>query len=362
MPSARLPPEWFLCVDAGGTSCKVAVASSLNSKVYTAIGGPCNVKAIGSRGAIRVILTAVRQALAKIPDLDFSANESPPPPPLPTRFFSRVWLGLAGVLHKRDIEEIAPHAQEAFGFEAGDPALKISNDGYLLAAPSLALDKIDSTVALVAGTGSVNLVFRKVAGEIQLSGMSGGWGYLLGDEGSAFAVGRLAMRRLLTDYDARSTVNLRDHRRNEAPPLLAIYTALLARLQVPDAATMVDKTYSDCDELERKLWIASGSQTVYDFAFSRVPDVDEASRTIAMEIVRDAITPVVQTVVTLTGNDTDVDPQRTLLSLGGGMWSAEGYRALLLERLQAEGVVFAEVRFVESAAEEGVRALRARAA
>lgn len=72
-------------------------------------------------------------------------------------------------------------------------------DGFLLAAPSLAMDHIDSTIALVAGTGSVNLgersyslfsflhavytkrsssVFRKVEGEIQLTGMSGGWGYL----------------------------------------------------------------------------------------------------------------------------------------------------------------------------------------
>jgi hypothetical protein len=30
-------------------------------------------------------------------------------------------------------------------------------DGFLLAAPSLAMDHIDSTIALVAGTGSVNL-------------------------------------------------------------------------------------------------------------------------------------------------------------------------------------------------------------
>lgn len=45
MPSASLP-EWFLCVDAGGTSCKVAVASSLDhGTVWTAIGGPCNVYA-----------------------------------------------------------------------------------------------------------------------------------------------------------------------------------------------------------------------------------------------------------------------------------------------------------------------------
>lgn len=184
----------------------------------------------------------------------------------------------------------------------------------------------------------------------------------LGDEGSAFAVGRLAMRRLLADHDARTTANLRTPGCSDARPLLAFYAALLGKLEVPDAATMVDKTYSDCDELERKLWVASGSQTVYDFAFRRVAHVDEGSHAVAIEIVRDAIAPVVQTVVALTRNGTDIDPQRTLLSLGGGMWSAEGYRALLLEHLRGEGIVFAAVRFVESAAEEGVKALRAQAA
>jgi hypothetical protein len=88
-------------------------------------------KAVGPKGAIAIILAAARQALSKIPELDFSTDASPPPP-LPARFFSRVWLGLAGVLHPRDIDEIAPHAQEAFGIAGGDPALRISNgaSGY----------------------------------------------------------------------------------------------------------------------------------------------------------------------------------------------------------------------------------------
>lgn len=184
----------------------------------------------------------------------------------------------------------------------------------------------------------------------------------LGDEGSAFAVGRLAMRRLLFNYDARTTISLRDQGRHEPSPLLPFYAALLAALNVPDAATMVDKTYSDSDELERKLWIAGGSQTVYDFAFDRVPDVDEASRSTAREIVREAVLPIIETVISLIGNGSKIDPQRTLLSLGGGMWSAEGYRRLLLDGLQARGTEFAEVRFVQSAAEEGARALRAQAA
>lgn len=231
-------------------------------------------------------------------------------------------------------------------------------DGYLLAAPSLALSHIDSCVALAAGTGSVNLTFRKVANEVELSGMSGGWGYLLGDEGSAFAVGRLAMRQLLTDYDARTTASLRLPG-TTLQPILPLFTALLASLGAPDAATMVDKTYSDSNELERKLWIAEGSRVVYDHAFDRIPGVDDPSRAIALQIVREAVAPIVETVVSLTKDGSDIDPARTLLSLGGGMYSAEGYRTLLLGGLKARGIAFAEVRLVQSAAEEGAKAVRA---
>lgn len=86
----------------------------------------CCRKAIGPKGAIAVILKAVQRALANIPELDFDAHADPPPP-LPARFFSRVWLGLAGVLHEKDISDIAPFARDAFGFSEGDTALRITN-------------------------------------------------------------------------------------------------------------------------------------------------------------------------------------------------------------------------------------------
>lgn len=81
-----------------------------------------------------------------------------------------------------------------------EPALA---DGHLLAAASLTLPDVETTIALVAGTGSIGLgelvlllcipqtmylrslhvllpAFRKTANgaELNLVGVSGGWGYL----------------------------------------------------------------------------------------------------------------------------------------------------------------------------------------
>ncbi|CDR48590.1 RHTO0S19e00232g1_1 [Rhodotorula toruloides] len=369
MPSARLP-EWFLCVDAGGTAVKCVIRSS-TGLTSSALGGPCNVKSVGPRQAMRTILRATQDALSQLPLLDFpfNPNSTDDPPPLPARFFSRVWLGLAGVLYPSDVADFAPLAREAFGFEEGEDALKITNDGHLLAAPCLTMANLDSTIATVAGTGSCNLAFRRHGSELEFIGQSGGWGFLLGDEGSAFAVSRIAMTRLLSDYDRRTTAALRDPHASLSPAI-PLFLDLLHHFDVPDAATLIDKTYRDhsngvggflAGESNRKLWIASGARVVFRYAFEEVGAKDAASREMALAIVREAVAPLVDSIVQLAGDRSVVNPSRALLSLGGGMWKAEGYRDLLLRGLKERGLEFAEVKVVESAAEEGAKALCAQA-
>ncbi|GAA6037681.1 hypothetical protein JCM8097_002282 [Rhodosporidiobolus ruineniae] len=355
MPSIDTP-RWVLCIDGGGTACK-AVAASTAGVVVRGIAGACNVKTVGHQAAIAAILAATSSALAQA--------DLPPPPP---GFFSRVWLGLAGVLHQADIDAFAPYAQEAFGFAPGDSALRISNDGHLLASPCLRLEGVDSAVAIVAGTGSVGLAFRKSDGQAELVGRSGGWGYLLGDEGSGYAVARLAITRLLADDDARVSASLA-HPAALSLPCPTIFSALLSHLDVPDAAALIDVTYSGealrnaasftLAETHRKVWVAEAARVVFSFAYEQ-PDVDAASQGIALSILAEAVAPLVGTVERLVGKRTTVVPERAVLSLGGGMWKAEGYRRLLLDGLREKGIVFGGgVRVAESAAEEGALALKA---
>ncbi|GAA6020409.1 hypothetical protein JCM10207_002098 [Rhodosporidiobolus poonsookiae] len=362
MPSLDEARSWYLCVDGGGTAVKVALVSS-SGEAVSAVGGPCNVKSVGVEAAIAAILAATSTALR---EAGFVVEEGALPWP---RFFDRVWLALAGVLHQRDIDEFAPHAARAFGFAEGDLALRITNDGFLLASPCLAIPEVDSTVGIIAGTGSVGLAFRKTGLELDLVGRSGGWGYLLGDEGSAYTVARLAIARLLTEDDGRVSASL-THPAALALPTLPLFTSLLAHLDVPDAASLIDKTYSDHSspsapsfttaETARKVWIAESARVVFSYAYERA-DADEASRAMALSILEEAMRPLVETAVRLVGNRKVVDPARAVLALGGGMWKAEGYRRMMVEGLRERGIEFARVRLVESAAEEGARALLAQA-
>ncbi|GAA5839213.1 hypothetical protein JCM9279_002629 [Rhodotorula babjevae] len=371
MPSVDLP-RWHLCVDGGGTAVKVVVASD-QGHLSSATGGPCNVKSVGPDVALATILAATRKALHQIPDLSLPHNAHHDHLSPPAGFFSSVWLALAGILHQSDIDAFAPLAGPAFGFLPQDPALRITNDGQLLGAPCLVLPHVDSAIALVAGTGSVALAFAKEPSglELRLTGVDGGWGYLLGDEGSGFAVGRIAVRRLLAAHDAATTSCLRNPAASP-PVLLPLFADLLSTFRVADAAELVDRTYADhslptdavppsftSSESNRKLWMAAAAPIVLAHAFDSSP-VDAPSASVARSIVEAAVAPLVDAVERLVGKH--VDPRRALLSLGGGMWRAGGYRDLLVQGLEGRGLVFAEVVVVESAAAEGARALCAQAA
>nr|CRX79218.1 hypothetical protein ls5931a1_00027 [Leucosporidium scottii] len=341
---ARTMPELFLCVDGGGTSVKVVIASKLEGGQVLGRGaaGPCNVKTVGPMGAITAILQATYKALAQVDGFagyEEQANALPPPP-LDRPVFKKVWLGLAGVLHQADIDDFTPFAQEAFHFGAEDQgALRITNDGHLLASSCTLMPEIDSTIVLIAGTGTVGLAFKKRGVELDLVGVSGGWGYILGDEGSAYSIGRLAIRFVLEDDDRRKSL----------------------------ASSLVDKTYSDhststarsftAAEANRKVWIAEAARVVFAHAFG--DGIDEPSRIAALAIVADGVQPLVKLAAGLVGDRSVISPSRSSLSLGGGLWKVPGYCELLKRSLKELGIVFAEIVVVGDAPEEGARALMA---
>ncbi len=97
----------------------------------------------------------------------------------------------------------------------------IVNDARLV----LAAGGLSDGIACIAGTGSIAV--GVVAGREE---RAGGWGYLLGDEGSAYWVARMAVRELAERYDS--------HR--ELGPL---GTAVLGATGCPDFSTLFQLWY-----------------------------------------------------------------------------------------------------------------------
>ena len=141
------------------------------------------------------------------------------------------------------------------------PAARVDvvHDAQLL----LAAAGLDTGIALISGTGSV-------AWGIDPDGRSrraGGWGYLLGDEGSGYGVTRTAVRHVLARQD-----------RDEAPDRLT--AALIAGCGLAGAERLQERFYANP---ERRYW-ARQAGVVFELAAAGDPAsrmiVDEAAQSL----------------------------------------------------------------------------------
>ncbi|MCU0826778.1 MAG: ATPase [Tabrizicola sp.] len=150
----------FLGIDGGGTGCRAAVADSFGRILGTGVAGPANI-ASDLAGASQSILEATKQALAEAGGLAAPAD-------------LMAGLGLAGA----NAAGVADRLRETLPFAR----LRIETDA--VAAVKGALGGDDGIVAAL-GTGSVFASQR--GGQIR---QIGGWGLVLGDDGSGARLGR----------------------------------------------------------------------------------------------------------------------------------------------------------------------------
>lgn len=164
----------FLGIDGGGTGCRAAVADGSGRVIGTAIGGPANI-ASDPNGAAENILAVTRAALA---DAVGPANVAQNLPHLTAA------LGLAGA----NIPEYVARLAARLPFKA-----RVETDA--MTAVKGALNDTDGVVAAL-GTGSVFASQR--GGKLR---HIGGWGFVLGDEGSGAWLGRALLARALRAAD-----------------------------------------------------------------------------------------------------------------------------------------------------------------
>lgn len=162
-------PDLVVGADVGGTSTRVGVATTSGEVVAFAVGGPGNPNSVGVGGSAAQIRFVVAQALA-----DLSGP------------VVAVVVGLAGGSR---VTAEPGFLSAALPDSVPTTAVLVSD---LVVAFCSATPAVTGSV-LVAGTGAV-------AGQVQgadLVEQRDGWGWLLGDEGSGFWLGRAAVRATL---------------------------------------------------------------------------------------------------------------------------------------------------------------------
>jgi len=159
-------------VDAGGTATKV-VAADGDRITGEFIGEPANVRIADVDDAAETIARAVRSALS---------GADP----------AAVFVGAAGAGRN----DLAQTLQRALTVRLPGIAIGVSDDARIALRASVA---DGDAMVLIAGTGSI--AYAESGGEKY---RTGGYGYLAGDEGSAFSLGAAALRLTLRSYDGRA--------------------------------------------------------------------------------------------------------------------------------------------------------------
>ena len=169
MPDAR-----YLGIDAGGST-TICLVGNAGSTLGRGTAGPANPSLVGVDGFRDAIRAAAREALDDLPSATIEV----------------AWLGVAGSERPKLREQLRAAAREALGAER----VEISHDARLL----LAAAGLDHGIGLVAGTGSSAYGRAEDGRELAL----GGWGHLLGDEGSGYDIAVRALRAVSAAADER---------------------------------------------------------------------------------------------------------------------------------------------------------------
>ncbi len=170
--------ELFLGIDGGGSKTLALIADESGNVIGRGSAESSNYHSIGKEKAFESLNDAIRLAFE-------DAKLSP-------QNFRAACIGLAGVDRPQDRAVIESWARE----NLPSTPLKIVNDAELV----LAAGTPDGWgVAMICGTGSI-VYGRNKNGETT---RAGGWGYLLGDEGSGYRIGLAALQAIVRSHDGR---------------------------------------------------------------------------------------------------------------------------------------------------------------
>jgi N-acetylglucosamine kinase-like BadF-type ATPase len=270
----------FLGVDGGATKTLAVIVDAGGRERGRGMAGSGNQAAVGLERAVVSIRGAVAEAAQR-------AGVGAP--------FRAAWIGLAGVDRPGDRDRLLPHLNPLAD------SVRLTNDA------ELALTGLDGAigVAVIAGTGSI-AVGRDATGRMA---RSGGWGHILGDEGSGYEIGRLALKAAVRAADGRG-------------PQTALLPAIMAEWHLSRPDAMIDRVYPDGDKGK----IAHLSALV----FAAAREGDAAAR----RIVREAAAELALAALAV-GAMLDFPDGPLPVALAGGMLIHEAdFRAMVLRRLR----------------------------
>ncbi|MEE9187171.1 MAG: BadF/BadG/BcrA/BcrD ATPase family protein, partial [Bacteroidota bacterium] len=204
--------RFVIGIDGGGTKTKGAIADLTGSLLSEKQTGSTNVHIVGYAGAARGIWNLIRE-LAEQTRGDVGA-------------VSLVVAGLAGMGRLSDRKALLQALKRVAGnVRFSLRRIQVCTDAEIALAGAF---RGGPGIVIIAGTGSI-VIGKDERGDIH---RVGGWGRVLGDEGSGYQLGKKALAAVAQSYDGRS-----------APT--ALTDAFLERLRLSDVSGLVEKVSSN---------------------------------------------------------------------------------------------------------------------
>lgn len=292
--------DYILGVDGGGTRTIVQVADLSGEVVAESESGSSNYKSVG----IKIAKENINKAVFKVIDLLNNSKEFT---------FKNACFGLSGndSCEDRDI-----YHKIIFDSKIKD---------YLNPASTIICN--DTRIGLAAGSNSKNGIMIICSTGSNCYGINeegkeakvNGWDYILGDEGSGYAVGIKALRALMKAYDGRGESTL-------------LFKTILEDLHIKNVSELIRWAYIDSFSKDK---IAAIAKTVCRTA--------EMGDRISIKILEEEATEAVNS-VTVVANKLNMADKKFDLVFVGNLFKCEKYfKSVLMKKLKSK---FTQINFM----------------
>lgn len=282
-------PSLSIGLDVGASASVLVAEDARRSAPIKRTGPAANPQRIGIEETARILVDLVREGLRR-PALDG---------PL------AVCAGVAGAGRADEQSALADRIQAALLDVAATVQVRVLHDARIALEAAFGAE---SGAIVVAGTGSVGLA-RTEAGAIR---RVGGWGYLLGDPASGYALGRAGLRAVVRMAEGGEKTALREKvqgRFGFDSQDAFIQTVYDGDVRVQEAAPLVVAAAADGDAVARRILTTQ---------------VDELARQVAWLIGQcDAVHPRMALLGGMTKNDYYLDCLRQALDERVSGWTIE---------------------------------------
>ena len=238
---------YFLGIDGGGTNTIAVLSNISGDHLRRAAGGPGNISTSGLDNVKEIISNLIEKVLE---------GES-------VGLIQYATLCFAGIGRAQERKMMA-EVIESLGLSN----FNLKTDAEILHIAAFA---DEDGMVLQAGTGAVCIV--KSDGVLK---QFGGWGYLLGDDGGGYSIGRLALRKVLSDSEKANSLS--DFSReilnyfkvkNPEDVITKVYGAQSSQMLIASCAEIVSSLALAGDH-EATVLINNAADSLYDLMIQAI--------------------------------------------------------------------------------------------